>query len=99
MLSLRYNSLHEPVHIRRENLEDAMLLQQLLRDIEDEMLWVAEKEPLAASQDLGASLTAVQNLQKKHQVCTSIGMLLGTLGFFLLVNTSKYKSYVNNSRH
>ncbi|XP_050686605.1 spectrin alpha chain-like [Eriocheir sinensis] len=63
----RYNSLHEPVHIRRENLEDAMLLQQLLRDIEDELLWVAEKEPLAASQDLGASLTAVQNLQKKHQ--------------------------------
>ncbi|XP_063863705.1 spectrin alpha chain-like isoform X25 [Scylla paramamosain] len=63
----RYNSLHEPIHIRRENLEDAMLLQQLLRDIEDEMLWVSEKEPLAASQDLGASLTAVQNLQKKHQ--------------------------------
>ncbi|XP_045137790.1 spectrin beta chain, non-erythrocytic 1-like isoform X9 [Portunus trituberculatus] len=63
----RYNSLHEPIHIRRENLEDAMLLQQLLRDIEDEMLWVAEKEPLAGSQDLGASLTAVQNLQKKHQ--------------------------------
>ena len=45
-----------------------MLLQKLLRDIEDEMLWVGEKEPLAASQDLGASLTAVQNLQKKHQV-------------------------------
>lgn len=49
-----------------------MLLQQLLRDIEDEMLWVAEKEPLAASQDLGASLTAVQNLQKKHQVCLAL---------------------------
>lgn len=78
---LRYNSLHEPVHIRRENLEDAMLLQQLLRDIEDELLWVAEKEPLAASQDLGASLTAVQNLQKKHQVCTSI-CLLEPLDFF-----------------
>ncbi|XP_042865885.1 spectrin beta chain, non-erythrocytic 5-like isoform X7 [Penaeus japonicus] len=63
----RYNSLHEPVHIRHENLEDALLLQQLLRDIEDELLWVAEKEPLASSQDLGSSLTAVQNLQKKHQ--------------------------------
>lgn len=53
-----------------------MLLQQLLRDIEDELLWVAEKEPLAASQDLGASLTAVQNLQKKHQVCACISVSL-----------------------
>lgn len=48
-----------------------MLLQQLLRDIDDELLWIGEKEPLAASQDLGSSLTAVQNLQKKHQVCNS----------------------------
>ncbi|XP_071547281.1 spectrin beta chain, non-erythrocytic 5 isoform X4 [Panulirus ornatus] len=63
----RHNSLHEPIHIRHENLEDAMLLQQLLRDIDDELLWIGEKEPLAASQDLGSSLTAVQNLQKKHQ--------------------------------
>ncbi|KAK4313156.1 hypothetical protein Pmani_015473 [Petrolisthes manimaculis] len=63
----KYNSLLEPIHIRHENLEDALLLHQLLRDIEDEMLWVGEKEPLAASQDLGTSLTAVQNLQKKHQ--------------------------------
>lgn len=28
---------------------------------------VAEKEPLVSNQDLGSSLTAVQNLQKKHQ--------------------------------
>lgn len=63
----RYNSLHEPINIRHENLKDALLLQQLLRDIEDELLWVAEKEPLASNQDLGSSLTAVQNLQKKHQ--------------------------------
>ncbi|XP_069954044.1 spectrin beta chain isoform X9 [Cherax quadricarinatus] len=66
-ITKRHNSLHEPIHIRHENLEDAMLLQQLLRDIEDELLWVTEKEPLASSQDLGSSLTAVQNLQKKHQ--------------------------------
>ena len=36
--------------------------------MEDELLWIGEKEPLVASNDLGSSLTSVQNLQKKHQV-------------------------------
>ncbi|XP_049846907.1 spectrin beta chain, non-erythrocytic 1 isoform X2 [Schistocerca gregaria] len=63
----RYHSLQEPMQIRRENLEDALLLQQFLRDTEDELQWIAEKEPLAASTDLGNSLIAVQSLQKKHQ--------------------------------
>lgn len=43
-------------------------MQQLVRDVDDEMQWLAEKEPQAASHDLGTSLTAVQSLQKKHQV-------------------------------
>lgn len=56
------------MQIRRDNLEDALLLYQLLRDIEDEMQWLEEREPLASSTDLGSSLNAVQSLQKKHQV-------------------------------
>ncbi|BET01245.1 Spectrin [Nesidiocoris tenuis] len=63
----RYRSLQEPMQIRRDNLEDALLLHQLLRDIEDEMQWFKEKEPLAGSTDLGNSLNSVQSLQKKHQ--------------------------------
>lgn len=63
----RYHSLHEPTTIRRDNLEDSLLLHQFLRDAEDELSWLNEKEPLAASKDLGNSLTAVQSLQKKHQ--------------------------------
>lgn len=65
----RYHSLQEPMQIRRDNLEDALLLHQFLRDADDELQWIAEKEPLAASTDLGTSLVAVQSLQKKHQVC------------------------------
>ncbi|XP_063699935.1 spectrin beta chain, non-erythrocytic 5 isoform X3 [Culicoides brevitarsis] len=68
MLSIkRYHSLHEPTSIRRDNLEDSLLLHQFLRDTEDELAWLTEKEPIAASKDLGTSLTAVQSLQKKHQ--------------------------------
>lgn len=66
-MSHRYHSLQQPMQIRRDNLEDALLLHQFLRDVEDELQWVAEKQPQAASTDLGTSLTAVQSLQKKHQ--------------------------------
>ena len=67
----RYHSLHEPMTIRNDNLEDSLLLHQFLRDTEDEILWLAEKEPLAASKELGSNLTAVQSLQKKHQALES----------------------------
>lgn len=63
----RYHSLHEPVGIRRENLEDSLSLQQFLRDAEDELQWLTEKEGTAGSESLGNSLTDVQTLQKKHQ--------------------------------
>lgn len=64
----RYHSLQEPMQIRRDNLEDALLLYQFSRDIEDELQWLAEKEPFAASSDYGTSLNTVQKLQKKQQV-------------------------------
>ncbi|XP_043493138.1 spectrin beta chain, non-erythrocytic 5 isoform X1 [Polistes fuscatus] len=62
----RYHSLQEPMQIRRDNLEDAKLLHQFVADVEDELHWLSEKEPLAASNDLGSSLMTVQRLQKKH---------------------------------
>jgi spectrin beta len=62
----RYHGLQEPMQIRRDNLEDAKLLHQFARDVEDELHWLSEKETLAASKDLGSSLTTVQRLQKKH---------------------------------
>ncbi|CRK98513.1 CLUMA_CG011869, isoform A [Clunio marinus] len=67
----RYHSLNEPMTIRGDNLDDSLLLHQFLRDSEDEIQWLAEKEPLIASKDLGSNLTAVQSLQKKHQALES----------------------------
>lgn len=63
----RYHSLHEPMTIRRDNLEDSLQLHHFFRDAEDEVQWLNEKEPQAASKDLGTSLSSVQSLQKKHQ--------------------------------
>lgn len=67
----RYASLHEPCTIRRDNLEEALLMYQFYRDVEDELSWIQEKKPIAESTDIGASLVAVQNLIKKHQALES----------------------------
>ncbi|XP_043236847.1 spectrin beta chain, non-erythrocytic 2-like isoform X8 [Amphibalanus amphitrite] len=63
----RFASLAEPMQIRRDNLEQATQLHQFIRDVDDELGWLAEKEPLVASEDLGSSLAQVQSLQKNHQ--------------------------------
>ena len=64
----RYEGLQEPMQIRRENLEDSMLLHQFNREVADETFWLEEKLPLAASSHLGNSLSEVQSLQQKHLV-------------------------------
>ena len=70
-INQRYEALHEPVQIRRENLEDSLLLHQFNREVADETIWLEEKLPLAASSHLGASLSEVQTLIQKHQVLQS----------------------------
>lgn len=63
----RYHSLHEPMSIRHDNLEDSLHLHHFFRDAEDELQWLNERETLSSSKDLGISLSSVQSLQKKHQ--------------------------------
>lgn len=53
---------------RHQQLEDSLRLRRFIHDVEDEMGWVREREPLASSSALGNSLTSAQNLLKKHQV-------------------------------
>ena len=73
----RFGSLSEPCNIRRENLEDSLLLYTFYRDIDDEMSWIREKRPIAAMTDLGTNLQTVQSLQKKHQVRLAMSLCLG----------------------
>ncbi|KAF5308651.1 hypothetical protein FQR65_LT06112 [Abscondita terminalis] len=63
----RFHQLQEPLQDRRDLLEASSMLHQFNRDVDDELLWLAEREPQASSSDLGNSLIAVQTLQKKHQ--------------------------------
>nr|XP_002732400.1 PREDICTED: spectrin beta chain, non-erythrocytic 5-like [Saccoglossus kowalevskii] len=66
-LADRYAGLWEPLHARKINLEEALLLYQFYRDVEDEESWIKEKQPLATSTELGQNLNTVQSLMKKHQ--------------------------------
>ena len=70
----RFGSLAEPCNIRRENLEDALLLYTFYRDVDDEISWIREKRPIAAMTDLGTNLQTVQSLQKKHQVLLPLSL-------------------------
>ncbi|XP_072315924.1 spectrin beta chain, non-erythrocytic 4 isoform X2 [Eucyclogobius newberryi] len=59
--------LIEPLKERRRLLLASKELHQVGRDLEDEMLWVQERLPVAMSQEHGGSLQAVQRLMKKNQ--------------------------------
>jgi len=70
----RFSELEEPMATRRTQLEDSLKLYQFLRDAEVEAAWIKELKPQAASSDYGNSFEAVQNLQKKHNVRTSLAL-------------------------
>ncbi|XP_061916611.1 spectrin beta chain, non-erythrocytic 4-like isoform X5 [Entelurus aequoreus] len=59
--------LIEPLKERRRLLLASKEVHQVGRDLEDEMLWVQERLPLAISQEHGSSLQSVQQLMKKNQ--------------------------------
>eukprot|EP00043_Microstomoeca_roanoka_P018637 m.201569 g.201569 ORF g.201569 m.201569 type:complete len:2469 (+) comp16866_c1_seq3:1085-8491(+) len=65
-LTTRYQAFAQPMQRRKVQLQESLELQKYLRTIDDELSWIKEKEPLAASTNTGSSLTGVQNLQKKH---------------------------------
>ncbi|XP_078283992.1 spectrin beta chain, non-erythrocytic 1-like isoform X2 [Rhinoraja longicauda] len=63
----RFQQLLGPVKERRDNLMASKEGHQFNRDLEDEILWVNERLPLATSTDHGNNLPTVQLLIKKNQ--------------------------------
>ncbi|XP_035519395.1 spectrin beta chain, non-erythrocytic 1 isoform X2 [Morone saxatilis] len=63
----KFQCLQEPLKKRRENLMASREIHQFNRDVEDEILWVEERMPLATSTDHGHNLQTVQLLIKKNQ--------------------------------
>ena len=69
---------------RKQRLEESLLLQQFLRDLEDEQAWIREKESLTKSEELGQNRIIAQNLLKKHDAfvieCSTHEQLIKSLG-------------------
>ncbi|XP_063730288.1 spectrin beta chain, non-erythrocytic 1 isoform X2 [Eleginops maclovinus] len=63
----KLQALQAPLQTRRENLMASREIHQFNRDVEDEILWVEERMPLATSTDHGNNLQTVQLLIKKNQ--------------------------------
>uniref|UniRef100_A0A7N6BRC4 Spectrin beta chain n=1 Tax=Anabas testudineus TaxID=64144 RepID=A0A7N6BRC4_ANATE len=59
--------LIEPLKERRRILLASKEVHQVGRDLEDEILWVQERLPMATCQEHGSTLQAVQQLMKKNQ--------------------------------
>ncbi|XP_048125013.1 spectrin family protein isoform X3 [Alosa alosa] len=62
-----FSQLQDPLHLRRQQLLASKEAHQFNRDLEDEILWVKERMPLATSTDHGKDLPSVQLLIKKNQ--------------------------------
>lgn len=63
----KFMELLEPLNERKHNLLASREIHQFNRDVEDEILWVGERMPLATSTDHGHNLQTVQLLIKKNQ--------------------------------
>ncbi|XP_027888225.1 spectrin family protein isoform X4 [Xiphophorus couchianus] len=62
-----FSGLQDPLNLRRQQLLASKEAHQFNRDLEDEILWVKERMPLASSTDHGKDLPTVQLLIKKNQ--------------------------------
>ncbi|XP_076252536.1 spectrin beta chain isoform X3 [Rhynchophorus ferrugineus] len=63
----RFELIKQPLLERQRVLEKKKEALQFRRDIEDELLWIAEKMPQALSVEYGNNLFQVNTLQKKTQ--------------------------------
>ncbi|XP_068187777.1 spectrin beta chain, non-erythrocytic 4 [Antennarius striatus] len=59
--------LIEPLKERRRILLASKEMHQVAQDLEDEMLWIQERLPLASCKDYGNNLQSVQQHAKKNQ--------------------------------
>ena len=62
----RFKCLSEPAEARRNKLQDSLALQQFLSNVEEELAWIRDEEPLVKSDDLGRTLIGMNMLELEH---------------------------------
>uniref|UniRef100_A0A8C5FXD2 Spectrin beta chain n=1 Tax=Gadus morhua TaxID=8049 RepID=A0A8C5FXD2_GADMO len=67
LVAKKFQDLLDPLRKRKDFLVASREVHQFNRDMEDEILWMEERMPLATSTDHGHNLQTVQLLIKKNQ--------------------------------
>uniref|UniRef100_A0A8C7D4A1 Spectrin beta chain n=1 Tax=Oncorhynchus kisutch TaxID=8019 RepID=A0A8C7D4A1_ONCKI len=67
MVERKFKELLDPLRKRKNFLVASREIHQFNRDVEDEILWVEERMPIATSTEHGHNLQTVQLLIKKNQ--------------------------------
>uniref|UniRef100_A0A674DZJ1 Spectrin beta, non-erythrocytic 1 n=1 Tax=Salmo trutta TaxID=8032 RepID=A0A674DZJ1_SALTR len=67
MVEHKFKELLDPLRKRKNFLVASREIHQFNRDVEDEILWVEERMPIATSTEHGLNLQTVQLLIKKNQ--------------------------------
>ena len=63
-----YKELLNLAQVRRARLEESLALQKFYRDVDEEEIWISEKDTFLSSTDYGRDLNTIVFLLKKHEV-------------------------------
>ena len=63
-----YKELLHLAQVRRTRLEESLALQMFYRDVDEEELWISEKDTFLSSTDYGHDLNTTMLLLKKDEV-------------------------------
>ena len=63
-----YKELLDLAAVRRARLEESLALQKFYRDVDEEEIWISEKDTFLSSTDYGRDLNTTVFLLNKHQV-------------------------------
>lgn len=63
-----YKELLNLAQVRRSRLEESLALQMFYRDLDEEEIWISEKDTFLSSTDYGRDLNTTMLLLKKHEV-------------------------------
>ncbi|XP_028393281.1 spectrin beta chain, non-erythrocytic 1-like isoform X3 [Dendronephthya gigantea] len=62
-----YKELLNLAQVRRSRLEESLALQMFYRDVDEEEIWISEKDTFLSSTDYGRDLNTTMLLLKKHE--------------------------------
>ena len=68
-LATSYQEIRQLAQKRRQMLEESLRLHTFYRDLEEEGIWLSEKEYFLSSTEYGSDINTTTLLLQQHNVC------------------------------